>query len=73
MAKLTIDEKDYYTEDFNEEQNKIYAEVAYTKEQADRYRYLTSILDARINMLASMIVSAADSEEEEEVSDAEET
>jgi len=71
MAKLTIDEKDYYTEDFNEEQNKIYMEVSYTKEQADRYRYLTSILDARINMLASMIVSAADSEEEE-VSDAEE-
>tara|TARA_R100000951_G_scaffold7145_2_gene6889 strand:+ start:162 stop:380 length:219 start_codon:yes stop_codon:yes gene_type:complete len=71
MAKITIDNTDYYTEDFNEEQTKIYNEVAYTKEQADRYKYLTAILDARINMLANMIVSAADSEEEE-VSDAEE-
>ena len=71
MAKITIDEKDYYTEDFNEEQNKIYNEVAYTKEQADRYRYLTSLLDGRINQLAAMIVTAAD--KEEEVSEAEET
>ena len=71
MAKITIDEKDYYTEDFNEEQNKIYNEVAYVKDQADRHRYLTSILDARMNQLASMIVAAAD--KEEEVSEAEET
>ena len=71
MAKITIDEKDYYTEDFNEEQNKIYTEVAYVKDQADRYRYLTSILDGRMNQLAAMIVAAAD--QEEEVSEAEET
>jgi len=71
MAKITIDEKDYYTEDFNEEQNKIYNEVAYVKDQADRHRYLTSILDGRMNQLAAMIVAAAD--KEEEVSEAEET
>ncbi len=71
MAKITIDNTDYYTEDFNEEQNKIYAEVSYIKEQLDRYKYLVAILDARINTLASMIVAAAD--KEEEVSDAEET
>ena len=72
MAKITIDNTDYYTEDFNEEQNKIYNEVVYVKEQVDRYKYLTTILDARMTVLANMIVSVADSKEEE-VSDTEET
>tara|TARA_B100000902_G_C26701941_1_gene617629 strand:+ start:264 stop:482 length:219 start_codon:yes stop_codon:yes gene_type:complete len=72
MAKITINNTDYYTEDFNEEQNKIYNEVVYVKEQVDRYKYLTTILDARMTVLANMIVSVADSKEEE-VSDTEET
>ena len=68
MAKLTINDTDYYTDDFNEDQMKMYQEVQIASSEIDRMSYLVSVLKARQEMLAGMIVKAA---EESEVEDAE--
>ena len=73
MPKLTINDVEYNTEDFNEEQTKYYNEILYAKEQGDRLRYTAGVLDARAANLADAIIKADKPAEEEEVSDKEET
>jgi len=47
MTKLTIDEKEYETDDFTEEQVNLYNEVIYVNGQIRQKDYLIKILDAR--------------------------
>ena len=63
MAKLTINEKDYYTDDFNEDQMKMYQEISLAREEMGRMDYLIRVLDGRCNQLGSMILEIAEQNE----------
>lgn len=60
MPKLSINDKDYYTDDFNEDQMKMYQEIGLAREEMGRMDYLMRVLDARCNRLGSMIVEIAE-------------
>lgn len=64
MPKLSIDNKDYYTDDFNEQQMSMYREIGIAREEMNRMQYLMQVLDARCNMLGGMIVEIAEAETE---------
>lgn len=66
MAKLTINDKDYYTDDFNEEQLAMHQEVTLAQSEIGRMDYLTKVLQARCNLLGGMIVEIAEQEETDE-------
>tara|TARA_R110002153_G_scaffold247729_2_gene403895 strand:+ start:2401 stop:2637 length:237 start_codon:yes stop_codon:yes gene_type:complete len=65
MAKLTINEKDYYTEDFNAEQEAIYGEIVIAKTEQDRFDYMKQVLELRANQLALLIAEAASTKDKE--------
>jgi len=65
MPKLKINEKDYYTDDFNGDQMKMYNEINLAREEMGRMNYLMQVLDARCNQLGGMIVQIAEASEEE--------
>lgn len=65
MPKLMINNKEYYTDDFNEEQMKMYNEISLAKSEMSRMEYLMQVLDARCNMLGGMIVEVAEEETDE--------
>lgn len=67
MPKLTINDKDYYTDDFNEDQMKMYQEINLAREEMGRMDYLMRVLDARCNKLGGMIVQIAETPAEDEV------
>ena len=64
MPKLSINDKEYYTDDFNEEQMSMYREISIAREEMNRMQYLMQVLDLRCNMLGSMIVEIAEQTEE---------
>ena len=64
MPKLTINDKDYYTDDFNEDQLSMYNEINLAREEMTRMQYVTQVLDARCLMLANAIVQIAEQPEE---------
>jgi hypothetical protein len=64
MAKITINDKEYYTDDFNEEQSKAYQEIMVASSEMERISYVAQVLDARRQMLAGMIEQLANSDEE---------
>ena len=66
MAKLTINDKDYYTDDFNEEQMGMHQEITIAQSEMHRKNYLIKVLNARCNMLGGMIVEIAEQEESDE-------
>ena len=66
MAKLTINDKDYYTDDFNEEQMSMHQEITIAQSEMSRMDYLTKVLQARCNMLGGMIVEIAEQENPDE-------
>lgn len=66
MPKLKINETEYYTDDFNEEQMSMYREISVAREEMNRMQYLMQVLDARCNMLGGMIVEIAEEEEADE-------
>lgn len=67
MPKLTINNKDYYTDDFNEDQMKMYTEINLAREEMNRMDYLMRVLDARCNQLGGLIVQIAEQPTEEVV------
>jgi len=67
MPKITINNKDYYTDDFNEDQMKMYTEINLAREEMGRMDYLMRVLDARCNQLGGLIVSIAEQPTEEVV------
>ena len=66
MAKLTINDKDYYTDDFNEEQSAMHQEISIAQAEIGRMDYLAKVLQARCSMLGGMIVEIAEQEEPDE-------
>jgi len=64
MPKLKINETEYYTDDFNEEQMSMYREISVAREEMNRMQYLMQVLDERCNMLGGMIVEIAKQTEE---------
>jgi len=64
MPKLTIDDKDYYTDDFNKEQMSAYNEMTAARSEIQRMDYLMRVLDDRTKVLANFIVSEANKQEE---------
>jgi len=58
MPKLTINDTDYYTEDFNETQTKLYNEVMLATDQMKRLEVQFKALEGMTNVLASQIVEA---------------
>jgi len=64
MPKLKINETEYYTDDFNEDQMSMYHEISIAREEMNRMQYLMQVLDARCNMLGGMIVEMAERTEE---------
>ena len=71
MAKIVINEKDYYTDDFNEDQMKMYSEIGLAREEMSRMNYLMQVLDARCNLLGGMIVEAAEQNDTKQLPDQE--
>lgn len=67
MAKITINNKDYYTDDFNEEQMKIYAEIQLASAELDRMQYIAQVLNSRREYLAGAIVQLGEQPEEGQV------
>jgi len=64
MPKLTINDKDYYTDDFNKEQMSAYDEMTAARSEMQRMDYLMRVLNDRINVLANFIVTEANKQEE---------
>ena len=64
MPKLTIDNKDYYTDDFNKEQMSAYNEMTVARSEMQRMDYLIRVLDDRTKVLANFIVDEATKQEE---------
>lgn len=66
MAKITINDKDYYTDDFNEEQQKAYQEIQMASAELDRMSYVGRVLDARRQQLAGLIEQIANKPADDE-------
>ena len=64
MPKLTIDDKDYYTDDFNKEQMSAYNEMTAAHSEIQRMDYLMRLLDERTKLLANFIITEANKQEE---------
>ena len=64
MPKLTIDDKDYYTDDFNKEQMSAYNEMTVARSEMQRMDYLMRVLDDRTKVLANFIITEANKQEE---------
>jgi len=64
MPKLTIDDKDYYTDDFNKEQMSAYNEMTAARSEMQRMDYLMRLLDERTKLLANFIITEANKQEE---------
>tara|TARA_B100000497_G_scaffold16391_1_gene19063 strand:- start:52 stop:252 length:201 start_codon:yes stop_codon:yes gene_type:complete len=58
MSKITIDEKEYETDDFTEQQSDILKELLYVKEEVRRLDYLTQVMDNRLKDLISSLNTA---------------
>lgn len=56
MAKVTIDKVEYDTDNFNEEQTKLYAEAVRAGQEIERLYYLMHVLEGRQNDIAKEIV-----------------
>ena len=59
MPKLTIDETIYYTDNFNEEQNKAWQELQHAQVEANRHEYLQKMLVNKVQSLAGDIARLA--------------
>jgi hypothetical protein len=59
MATITINDVEYNTEEFNEEQSQIFQEIQIASAELDRITYTARVLDARRQMLAGMIEEIA--------------
>jgi len=66
MPKLTINDTEYDTEDFNEEQKGLYNEVLIAQGEMQRHEYIFKVLEARCNQLAGLIEGAAVSDKDKE-------
>ena len=77
MAKFKLtyngEEKTLQTDDFNEDQNKIFAEASTAERELVRYKYLTAIFEDRRAFLLGKLVESVEAPEVKEDDDKEET
>lgn len=75
MAKITINDRELYTDDFNETQQKVMQEINLASSEIDRMKYIAQVLDTRVTALAGLILEEEDKKvsEEDKVEDAEVT
>ena len=77
MAKFKLtyngEEKTLQTDDFNEDQNKIFAEASTAERELVRYKYLTAIFEDRRAFLLGKLVESVEAPEVKEKDDKEET
>lgn len=59
MAKITINDKVYYTDDFNEQQMRAYQEIQAATAELQRMDYVMAVVNARREFLASQIEAMA--------------
>ena len=73
--KLTYngDEKTLQTDDFNEDQNKIFSEASTAERELVRYKYLTAIFEDRRAFLLGKLVESVEAPKVKEEDDKEET
>tara|TARA_R100000734_G_C3307082_1_gene97616 strand:- start:1178 stop:1378 length:201 start_codon:yes stop_codon:yes gene_type:complete len=65
MAKITINEKEYYTDDFNEDQIKAYNEIVFCNGENQRLSYNLQLLKDRVEILSRVITENQDESKEE--------
>ncbi len=64
MAKLNIDGVDVYTDDFDEDQGKIFQEVQQVANEIARLEFLTHCLQQRQSSLAPLLLPNEEKKEE---------
>ena len=69
MAKLTVDEKEYETDDFNDEQRSVYNELVYVSNVLQQQEYVMRVTDSRkkylVDVLKNSLAATADDNSEE--------
>jgi hypothetical protein len=69
MPKITVNDKELYTDDFSEDQMKIYEEIMFAKEIYDRLKYQLQVLELRMSGLsAELLPKENEAESDEEIS-----
>lgn len=66
MPKIVVDDKELYTDDFNEQQMKVYEEIIFAKEIADRLKYQLQVLELRMTSLSTALLPKEDEAESDE-------
>lgn len=69
MAKLTVDEKEYETDDFNDEQRSVYNELVYVSSVLQQQDYVMQVTDSRkkylVDVLKNSLNAPADDDNKE--------
>ena len=69
MAKLTVDEKEYETDDFNDEQRSVYNELVYVSNVLQQQEYVMRVTDSRkkylVDVLKNSLNAPADDDNKE--------
>jgi len=77
MAKINLtyngEEKTLQTDDFNENQNKLFSEASAAEKELVRYKYLAAIFEDRRAFLLGKLVESVEAPEVKEDDDKEET
>lgn len=63
MAKFMIDDKEFDTDNFNEDQKKAYAEIELAADLQNKHMYQVELLKQRVATLAKFIASQEETEE----------
>jgi hypothetical protein len=64
MTKITLDELDYDTDDFNDEQTQIFTEITYNSNLQTQLRYQLQALEAVANATVGKLKESLTAEEE---------
>jgi len=66
MPKIVVNDKELYTDDFNEEQMKIYQEIIFAKQIHDQLKYQLQVLELRMSGLSAELLPKEDEAESDE-------
>jgi hypothetical protein len=66
MPKIVVNDKELYTDDFNEEQMKIYQEIIFAKQIHDQLKYQLQVLELRMSGLSAELLPKEDEAESNE-------
>lgn len=58
MSKITINDKEYETDTFNEEQVKLFNEAQFVTTELDRIAYVGKMLDAQRSVLVKALLDS---------------